>query len=212
MNTSEQINEIAGALAKAQAELKNPAKTAENPHFRNKYADLASGLDTIKPVLSQHGLAFAQMTYVEGDMMLLETRLMHAGSGQWLKSVYPVGRFPMKHQEVGSAITYARRYSGFALVGIAGADDDDDGNEAQKADMRAPAKPAAAPRVTDQESAEILADMQDSLALCESPDSVKAWAKANQANKARLLPKHADVISAMYRDRLADVSQPIAAE
>jgi hypothetical protein len=209
VNTSEQINDIATALAKAQGELRNPVKVAENSHFRNRYADLASGLDAIKPVLSRHGLALSQMTFIEGDMMLLDTRLMHAGSGQWLRSTYPVGRIPMKHQEAGSAITYARRYAGFAICGIAGADDDDDGNEAQKVDMRAAPQPTA-PRFTEQDSAELLAEMQDSLAMCESPDSVKAWAKANQANKARLNAKHQEAISATYRDRLADVSEPPA--
>jgi hypothetical protein len=212
MNTSEQINEVAAALAKAQGELKNPAKAAENPHFRNRYADLAGGLDAIRPVLSRHGLALTQMTYMDGEMVMLETRLAHA-SGQWMRATYPVGRFPMKHQEVGSAITYARRYSGFAICGIAGADDDDDGNEAQKVDMRAAPKAAPAPqRISDDESAELLAEMQDSLAMCESPDSVKAWAVANKANKARLNAKHQEAISAIYRDRLADVSQPMAAE
>lgn len=207
MNTSEQIGDIAAALAKAQAELKNPAKTSENPHFRNRYADLASGLDAIRPVLSKHGLALAQMTFVEGDMLLLDTRLIHAGSGQWLRSVYPVSRLGMKHQEGGSSMTYARRYAGFALVGIAGADDDDDGNEAQKVDTR-----PAGPKVTKESSAKLLAVMQDSLAMCDSPDSVKAWAKANVAAKATLLPEHQEIIGAMYHERLADVSEPIAAE
>lgn len=211
MNTSEQIGELAVALSKAQGELRNPVKGAENPHFRNRYADLASGLDAIRPVLSKHGLALAQMTFIEGDMLMLDTRLIHAGSGQWLRSVYPVSRLGMKHQEGGSSMTYARRYAGFSLVGIAGADDDDDGNEAQKVDTKPTPKVERA-RLTLEESGGLLAIMQDSLALCESRDSVTAWAKANQADKARLLPKHGEIISAMYRDRLADVSQPVAAE
>jgi hypothetical protein len=211
MNTSEQINDIATALAKAQGELKNPVKAAENSHFRNRYADLASGLDAIKPVLSKHGLALTQMPYVDGEMMLLDTRLMHAGSGQWLRSTYPIGRIGMKHQEAGSAITYARRYAGFAICGIAGADDDDDGNEAQKVDTRPAQNQTPAP-LTPKGSADLLAIMQDALAMCESPDSVRAWAKANAASKNRLVGEHQEIISAMYRDRLADVSQPIAAE
>jgi hypothetical protein len=211
MNTSEQIGELAVALSKAQGELRNPVKGAENPHFRNRYADLASGLDAIRPVLSKHGLALAQMTFIEGDMLMLDTRLIHAGSGQWLRSVYPVSRLGMKHQEGGSSMTYARRYAGFSLVGIAGADDDDDGNEAQKVDTK-PAPKVERARLTLEESGELLAIMQDSLALCESRDSVTAWAKANQSDKALLLPKHQEIISAMYRDRLADVSQPVAAE
>lgn len=209
MNTSEHINEIAAALAKAQGELKNPAKAAENSHFHKRYADLACGLDAIRPVLSRHGLALTQMTYMDAEMVMLETRLAHS-SGQWLRATYPVGRFPMKHQEVGSAITYARRYSGFAICGIAGADDDDDGNEAQKVDMRAAPTPAPAQTLDEAASADLLAKMQDSLAMCDSADSVKAWAKANQTHKAKLRAEHAQVIGAIYRDRLADVSRMAA--
>ena len=213
MNTSEQIGELAVALSKAQGELRNPVKGAENPHFRNRYADLASGLDAIRPVLSKHGLALAQMTFIEGDMLMLDTRLIHAGSGQWLRSVYPVSRLGMKHQEGGSSMTYARRYAGFSLVGIAGADDDDDGNEAQKVDTRPAQKPAPVKRgLSHDASDKLLAVMQDTLAMCDSPDSVKAWAKANQAAKGDLLPEHQEIISAMYRDRLAVVSEPIAEE
>ena len=211
-NTSEQIDAIAGALAKAQGELRNPAKTSENPHFRNRYADLAGGLDAIRPVLSKHGLALSQLTFIDGDMLMLDTRLIHAGSGQWLRSVYPVSRLGMKHQEGGSSMTYARRYSGFAIVGIAGADDDDDGNEAQKVDTRPTPKKVEPANMSGDESAKVLAVMQDALAMCESADSVKAWAKANAETKRRLILDHQEVITAMYRDRLADVSQPIAAE
>jgi hypothetical protein len=214
VNTSEQINEVATALAKAQGELKNPVKSAENAHFRNRYADLATGLDAIRPILSKHGIVLTQMTFMDGDMVMLDTRIVHGASGQWFRSTYPVGRFPMKHQEVGSAITYARRYAGFAIVGIAGADDDDDGNEAQKVDMRAAPKPAPTPRFSDNDSATLLAEMQDTLALCGSVESVEAWGRANKSNKAKLAKQHQEAISAMYRERLADVSEPsqIAAE
>jgi hypothetical protein len=130
MQTSEQINELAGALAKAQGELKNPAKTTVNGHFKNRYADLATGLETVRSTLSRFSLSIVQMTRADGDMVFLHTRLLHA-SGQWLESTYPVCRLG-KHQEMGSALTYSRRYALFALVGIAG-DDDDDGESAAPA-------------------------------------------------------------------------------
>jgi hypothetical protein len=210
MNTSEQIGELAVALSKAQGELKNPVKGSENPHFRNRYADLASGLDAIRPVLSKYGLALVQMTFIEGDMLLLDTRLIHAGSGQWLRSIYPVSRLGMKHQEGGSSMTYARRYAGFSLVGIAGADDDDDGNEAQKVDTK-PAKKEPA-GLTAEESERVLGVMEETLAMCESADSVKAWAKANAETKRRLILDHQEEITERYREALARLSQPIAAE
>ena len=135
MNTSETINEIAAALAKAQAGIQNPAKESENPHFKSRYADLSSGLNAVRPTLAANGIAIIQATGMEGDLMMLETRLVHV-SGQWIGSIYPVCRFPTKQQEAGSALTYARRYALFALVGIAG--EDDDGNEASKSDTPAP--------------------------------------------------------------------------
>jgi hypothetical protein len=205
MNTSEQINEIAAAMAKAQAVITNPAKDRVNPHFKSKYADLAAGLDCIRPALSAHGIAIFQATEIVDDGVILRTRLIHS-SGQWLESTYPVSKFA-KHQEMGAALTYAKRQALFALVGVCG-DEDDDGNEAQKADTRAAPKPE--PRMSDDSSKKLLSVMQDTLAMCDSPDSVEAWGKANKAAKARLLPEHQQIISAAYRERLADVSEPPA--
>jgi hypothetical protein len=147
MQTSEQINELAAALAKAQGEIQNPEKNRVNPHFKNSYADLAGGLETIRPTLARHGLSVVQMTRADGDMVFLHSRLLHA-SGQWMEATYPVCRLG-KHQEMGSALTYARRYALFALVGVAG-DEDDDGNAASTARGRpvaavaVPTKPANA--------------------------------------------------------------------
>jgi len=139
---SDTINEVATALAKAQGEIANPAKEAENPHFRSRYADLAAGLNAVKGALSSNGIAVVQSTYMADDTMMLNTRLVHS-SGQWFSSDYPVIRFPCKHQEAGSALTYSRRYALFSLVGIAG--DDDDGNEASKSETPAPKRKAAPP-------------------------------------------------------------------
>lgn len=130
MTTSEQINEIAAALAKAQAGMKNAALNKVNPHFRSKYADLAGIRDTVVPTLAANGIAVVQTldVTVEGATYL-RTRLMHS-SGQWVESLCPIPSVP-DMQKMGSAITYARRYSLSAICGIA-ADEDDDGNEAAK--------------------------------------------------------------------------------
>lgn len=139
MAQSQEINELATALAKAQASVRNPSKDKHNPHFKSKYADLAAGLECILPALSEHGLSVVQIPDVKPDMLILRTRLMHA-SGQWIEGDWLVARLnggQLNPQMMGSALTYARRQSLFAMVGIAGADDDD-GNEA--AAVSAPAK------------------------------------------------------------------------
>ena len=121
MKTSEQISELAAALAVAQGMMENAIMNRTNPHFKTKYADLSSVLNAARKPLSANGLAIVQ-TIGDG---ILHTRLLHT-SGQWIASEHPL---PMsgKPQEIGSALTYARRYSLSALIGIA-ADEDDDAN------------------------------------------------------------------------------------
>lgn len=126
MKSSEEINEIAGAMALAQAAIKNPTKAKLNPHFKAKYADLSAGLDCMRSALSAQGIAIFQATEIVQDSVVLLTRLVHK-SGQWVGCCFPVSKFAPP-QQMGSALTYARRQSLFALVGIAGEDDDDDGN------------------------------------------------------------------------------------
>ena len=128
-NTSEQINEIVTALAKAQAEMENAPMLSVNPAFKSKYADLASIRNATMPALTKHGLSLFQMTRLNGEGMLLVTRLAHS-SGQWLEATYPLPLVDRPHI-MGSALTYARRYSWAALVGIA-AEEDEDGNAAQE--------------------------------------------------------------------------------
>jgi hypothetical protein len=125
---SEQINELVTALAKAQAEMENAPMLSENPHFRSKYADLASIRNATIPHLAKHGLALFQVTEMNGNGLLLVTRLGHT-SGQEVKSVYPIPYSDNPHV-MGSALTYAKRYSWAAICGIA-AEEDDDANAAQ---------------------------------------------------------------------------------
>ena len=143
MNTSGQINEVSAALAKAQGAMQNPTKDVINPHFKSHYTDIAGGLNAIRESMSANGLAIVQATQMDGDFMMLITRICHS-SGQWIESIYPVCKFPLTSQQAGSALTYARRYSLFALVGIAG--EDDDGNDASEEPTPAPyRKPAQKP-------------------------------------------------------------------
>jgi len=132
---SETIGKIAGALAKAQAELENPEKSLtatipsifpreESRTFR--YASLASGLEIVRKCLSRHEIATVQATAIDCDSNLirLTTTLVHS-SGEWMSSdwpVCPVSETAAPHR-MGAALTYARRYALFTLVGIAGEDD-----------------------------------------------------------------------------------------
>ena len=129
MKSSEQINELAAALAKAQAELRNPVFDGKNPHFNSKYASLAQVRDTITPTLAKHGLSVVQLpTNDESGRACVETVLMHS-SGQWLASTLTVPTAKQDAHGTGSAITYARRYALMAIVNVVG-DEDDDGNSA----------------------------------------------------------------------------------
>src|SRR6266851_6814603 len=133
--SSESVGALASALAKAQAELVNPEKSltatirtggsgAGERTFR--YAPLSSGLDIVRKTLGQHEIATVQTTAIDAGsgQIRLTTLLAHA-SGEWISSDWPVcdaGETSSPHR-MGAALTYARRYALFALVGIAGEDD-----------------------------------------------------------------------------------------
>ena len=122
------IGELAAALVAAQAEFSAVPKTAENPFFHSKYADLASVVKSAQPILAKHGLAVSQHpTVVDGEPSLT-TYLLHS-SGQSLQSTMRLCAAKHDPQGQGAAITYARRFAYQAVLGLV-ADDDDDGNRA----------------------------------------------------------------------------------
>src|SRR6516165_6319930 len=134
-HSSDRIGALAAALAKAQAEIANPEKslaaTIVSPFPREgtrtfRYAPLSSGLDLVRKCLGQHEIATVQTTAIDRDsgLIRLTTALVHA-SGEWVSSdwpVCPVSETAAPHR-LGAALTYARRYALFTLVGIAGEDD-----------------------------------------------------------------------------------------
>jgi hypothetical protein len=134
-HSSDSIGALAAALAKAQAEIANPEKsltaTIVSPFPREgsrtfRYAPLSSGLDLVRKCLGQHEIATVQTTAIDRDsgLIRLTTTLVHA-SGEWVSSdwpVCPVSETAAPHR-LGAALTYARRYALFTLVGIAGEDD-----------------------------------------------------------------------------------------
>jgi hypothetical protein len=147
--SSDTIATIAAALARAQVELTNPEKslvaTIRSPFPREadrtfRYAPLSSGLDIIRKSLGRHEIATIQATGIdkEAGILRLTTVLAHS-SGEWISSDWPVCQISdmASAQRMGAALTYARRYALFALVGIAGEDDLD------APDLGAPADPTA---------------------------------------------------------------------
>jgi len=133
---TENTNELAAALAKAQGAMQAAKFDKTNPHFRSKYASLAAVVDAIRKPLSDNALSYTQTTEIRDGAFVLVTTLRHA-SGQWIASEYPLPVAKgakddgIKPQELGSALTYARRYSLSAIACIA-ADDDDDAEGARK--------------------------------------------------------------------------------
>jgi len=130
MLQSESIKELTGALVKAQAAMKSAHFNKQNPHFKSKYADMNAVLEAVRKPLLDNGLAVTQTTEIRNGVFCLVTRLAHA-SGEWIAGEYPLPQNGRPH-EIGSAITYAKRYSISAIAGIS-ADEDDDGNAAQDA-------------------------------------------------------------------------------
>lgn len=131
VKTSEQINELAAALSKAQGAMHAASKDSTNPHFKSKYADLASVWDVCRKPLTDNGLSVVQLPEATEHGLVIATRLMHA-SGQWMQADLLLNPTKNDPQGVGSAITYGRRYGLCAMVGIV-ADEDDDGNGASMA-------------------------------------------------------------------------------
>lgn len=125
---SEITADLAAALAKAQSGMKAATFNKINPHFKNKYADLSAVLEAIRKPLADNGLSVTQTTEVRDGGFVLVTTLHHS-SGQWIASEYPLPQ-AAKPQELGSALTYARRYSLSAIACIA-ADEDDDAEGAR---------------------------------------------------------------------------------
>jgi len=147
--SSESVAALAAALAKAQAELVNPEKSL-TATIRNgragegeqtfRYAPLSSGLDIVRKTLGQHEIATVQTTAIDqtAGIVNLTTMLAHA-SGEWIASDWPVCAIAdiATPRRMGAALTYARRYALFTLVGIAG-EDDLDAPDVQEAKVSSP--------------------------------------------------------------------------
>lgn len=130
---SENINELVGALAKAQGEIEGATKDSKNPHFKSSYADLASVWQACRKPLSSNGLAITQTVICEEESQFLVTTLGHS-SGQWMKSFMKLPLQRPGPQELGSCLSYCRRYGLAAMVGVF--QEDDDGERAETSSRR----------------------------------------------------------------------------
>jgi hypothetical protein len=240
--SSDAIGNISGALAKAQAELTNPEKSLvaiiRSPFPREadrsfRYAPLSSGLDIVRKSLGRHEIATIQSTEIdkEAGLLRLTTILAHS-SGEWISSEWPVCPISdvSSAQRMGAALTYARRYALFTLVGIAGEDDLDapdlgaDPNSAaeppRQADRRKQSngQPAAAQRTADgkgnlagpsarsvlgeQLSASLRASLIQQMAAISSEDEAAAWAHRNLPAKNTLTSADAKIVEERFEARL----------
>lgn len=168
-------SQLAKALTAFHTELPKVGKGSTNPAFKSKYADLADIVSVVLPALAKNGLAWITTPRVSDDGFVLEYELRHT-SGEAITGSWPLPD-PEKAtpQQMGSAVTYAKRYTLSAVTGIA-PDEDDDGNAASKG-------PGAAPR---QARTTRVADPQEKIA-----DALKAIANTTTAVNLDAIEKHA---------------------
>ena len=134
---SDQINELASALAKAQAEIGSVQKDQDNPYFKSKFSSLSMVWETVKPSLTKHGISIVQMPGSDERGYFVQTQIMHS-SGQWIRSTTYMKPSKEDPQGIGSLISYARRYALQAMV--MACPDDDDGEMAMGRSSVAPAR------------------------------------------------------------------------
>jgi ERF superfamily len=236
---------IAGALAKAQAELTNPEKSlvatirASHPRDHDqtfRYAALSSGLDIVRKALGGHEIATVQTTAIdkEAGLIRLTTMLAHS-SGEWLSSEWPVCAISETGapRRMGAALTYARRYALFTLVGIAGEDDLDapdfgaGGNSDKNLGLdiqrspkpvtdQLPFTPSGAGRkgkdhrppriVLAVDQSEALRDrLVAELSDLQSADEAADWVHKNLPAKNTLAHADAETLEASFRERLVTI-------
>jgi hypothetical protein len=174
---SQTLGKLAKALAASQAKLEDAKKDAVNPHFKSRFASLASVRAAITPIFAANGLAVVQTTEPHGDAgVCVVTMLVHADSGEWIRGrlFVPVGK--KDAQGFGSALSYARRYALAALANIA-TDDDDDGNVA----VRPEGSSRGAAPMASQPPAVTAADAESLIRAIEEAKNADELSKASLA-------------------------------
>lgn len=127
---SENVGDLFAALAKAQGEMQHASKGVLNDFTKKKYADLTAVIDASRECLAKNGLSINHFTDISDDGSVTLICQMSHSSGQWMRGWYPIRPVKGDPQGYGSALTYARRYTYSAMVGVVVIDEDDDGNDA----------------------------------------------------------------------------------
>jgi len=201
MQKSDSIAALAAALAKAQSEMGTAKKAAINPHFRSRYADLASVWEAARTPLAKNGLAVIQTSDDSERGACIITTLVHS-SGEWISGRLTLPVSKADAQGYGSAITYARRYGLSAILGIA-ADDDDDGNAATRSVDR-PSEPAA---TTTGPARDWGAFARDAIARIDNASTSEAiTAVAKEVHLAKPPKAQRDLIAEAYSRKVALLS------
>jgi hypothetical protein len=240
--SSETIGAIAGALAKAQIELANPEKsltaTIRSPFPREgdrsfRYASLANGLDLVRKSLGRHEIATVQTTSIDdgAGLIRLTTTLAHS-SGEWVSSdwpVCPIGETAAPHR-MGAALTYARRYGLFTLVGIAGEDDLDApdlspadgpsvsqngplspdrtaGGPLQASKRRARSERPGPPTLSHEASDKLRRQLVSELEQLENPEALAGWAHRALPLKNQLSTADAQELEAAFMAKLSQFGE-----
>jgi hypothetical protein len=207
MTKSESISELAKALTKAQADFGPLLKGAANPFFKSRYADLSSVMDVARGPLSENGLCFVQTTdESDASSIILETTLIHV-SGEWLSGRLKMPLTKSDPQGFGSAMTYARRYSLQAILGLAAEDDDAESAVRGKGNERKQASSNPAPQSKPAPS--VLESAKASFALIDNlPHLSNHWKKHFKEYEAD--PKFNEIVAAKDKRKAELMAQSIS--
>jgi hypothetical protein len=187
METSIETVELFTALHKAQAEMSGAVKDANNPFFKNKYADLTAVIKAIKEPCSNNGLFYSQHPVVNDNCVGVETVVIHS-TGQFMASKLLIPMSKLDPQGVGSCITYARRYALQSIFGIPAVDDD--GQLAQF---------ASAPRVTDKAPDSRIAEICEKVEQGNLQGAADIWYPMPKTDKVKLFKQLPDEVTEVMK-------------
>lgn len=210
--TSISVASIFAALAKAQGEMKGAKKDATNPHFKQKYADLASIWDACRVALSENGLCVIQTTSQAGAVGVCVVTTMGHSSGEWVRGEMYVPVSKQDAQGFGSAITYARRYALAAIVGVAPEDDDGEAAVGTPRPGHGPIK-APAPQATPVDEMTLKASViATAIKVATSPGALnELWADVIELSKAGMSVSLLTRLGELKDARKAELAGSVAA-
>ena len=206
---SPDIAALAGALAKAQAEIEDARTRAWNPHFEKRYADLSDVWIACRAALTKHGLSVVQLPRSDDKIVTVRTVLMHS-SGQWIAGELSAPADKWTPQGIGGAVTYLRRFGLASAVGIAPRGDDDDGEGDEPGDRGYDSRPRAdyAPRDERPPSDRPSAEAPRSGARAAADRAVEAQTRGPVAQVPTHDPAHLALCNDFVRRaRVADIGE-----